>query len=99
MNSQTSMSCLLRGLFDDASLFPPADLPMAAAIGGHAGHLAAWYRDMTGPFVCPETRIGELRTVLTAANVAEIDLSLVITGGTPALEPATQSVAADPRLR
>jgi hypothetical protein len=100
MNDQTSaISCLLRGLFDDASLFPPGDLPMPAAVAGHIRHRAAWYGDMTGPFVCPETRIAELRIVLTAGNVAEIDLSMVVTGGAQALEPAVESVAADPRLR
>lgn len=100
MNNQTAViSCLLRGLFDDASLFPPGDLPMPTAVAGHVRHLAAWYGDMAGPFVCPETRIAELRTVLTAANVPEIDLSLVVTGGAQALQAAVESVAADPRLR
>jgi hypothetical protein len=100
MSDQTSaISRLLRALFDDASLFPPGDLPMPAAIAGHLRHQAAWYGDMSGPFVCPETRIAELRIVLTAANVAEIDLSMVVTGGAQALEPAVESVAADPRLR
>jgi hypothetical protein len=100
MSNQTSaMTHLLRGLFDDASLFPPGDLPMPAAVAGHVRHRAAWYGDMAGPFVCPETRIAELRRVLTAAVVPEIDLSVVVTGGAQALESAVESVAADPRLR
>lgn len=100
MSDQSSaLTYLLSGLFDDASLFPPGDLPMPAAIAGHVRHRAAWYGGMTGPFVCPETRVAELRIVLTAANVAEVDLSMVVTGGAPALEAAADSVAADPRLR
>jgi hypothetical protein len=90
---------LLRRLFDDASLFPPAELPMRAAIAGHLRHHSAWYRDLTGPFVCPQTRLGELAVVLTAANVAEVDLALVVTGGAAEVAAATDAVAADPRLR
>jgi hypothetical protein len=86
-------------LFDDASLFPPGDLPMRAAVAGHQRHGSAWYRDLTGPFVCPQTRLGELGAALTAANIPEIDLALVVTGGAAAVAAATDSVAADPRLR
>jgi hypothetical protein len=100
MTGQTgSFAILMNGLFDDASLFPPADLPMSAALAGHAAHQAAWYRDMTGPFVCPDARIGALRLALTAAGVPEIDISLVVTAGAGGLEAAVDEVAADPRLR
>lgn len=100
MHSQTAaLDTLLRGLFDDASLFPPASLAMPAAVAGYVRHHAAWYREMAGPFVCPETRLRELQLSLTAANVAEIDLSLVVTGGAAAVDGAVESVAADPRMR
>jgi hypothetical protein len=100
MSSQPSaLTVLLHGLFDDASLFPPGDLPMPAAVAGYIRHHSAWYRDMTGPFVCPDTRIGALGLALTAGLVPEIDLTLVVTGGAAALEPAVEEVAADPRLR
>jgi hypothetical protein len=29
---------ILGGLFDDASLFPPASVPMAGALAGHLRH-------------------------------------------------------------
>jgi hypothetical protein len=100
MSSQTAaLGTLLHGLFDDASLFPPASLAMPAAVAGYVRHHGAWYRDMAGPFVCPETRLGELRISLTAANVAEADLSLVVSGGAEAVGSAVESAAADPRLR
>jgi hypothetical protein len=100
MSSQsTSLDTLLRGLFDDASLFPPASLAMPAAVAAHARHATAWYGELTGPFVCPETRLGDLRAVLTAANAAWIDLALVVTGGAAAVAAATDAVTADPRLR
>jgi hypothetical protein len=92
-------SALLRGLFDDASLFPPAALPMSEAVSGHIRHQAAWYRQLSGPFVCPETRLTQLRAALTAVNLGEIDLSLVVTGGAGAVAEAVDAVAVDPRLR
>jgi hypothetical protein len=90
---------LLRGLFDDASLFPPASLKMTAAVAAHAKHATAWYAPCCGPFVCAETRLGELRTVLQATGTASIDLSLVVTGGAGAVRAALDAVAVDPRLR
>lgn len=88
-----------RGLFDDASLFPPASLTMVDAVAGHVRHHAAWYGAMSGPFVCPDTRLGQLSVVLTAAGVAELDLALVLPGGAGGLAAAADSVFADPRLR
>jgi hypothetical protein len=95
----TPLDTLLRGLFDDASLFPPTSLAMPDAVAGYVRHHGAWYQAMTGPFVCPEARIGDLRISLTAANIAEIDLSLVVTGGAEAVDSAVESVATEPRLR
>jgi hypothetical protein len=95
----TPLDTLLHGLFDDASLFPPASLAMPDAVAGYVRHHGAWYQAMTGPFVCPETRISDLRISLTAANVAEIDLSLVVAGGAQAIGSAVESVATEPRLR
>jgi hypothetical protein len=90
---------LLHRLLDDASLFPPGNLPMPAAVRAHASHATAWYSDLTGPFVCPDTKITELARSLTAANRPWIDLSLVVTGGANAVTAATDAVAADARLR
>ncbi|HET7014137.1 MAG TPA: hypothetical protein VFI65_09510 [Streptosporangiaceae bacterium] len=90
---------LLRGLFDDASLFPPASLKMTAAVAAHAKHSASWFAPVCGPFVCAETRLGELRTVLQATGTMPIDLALVVTGGAAAVPAALDAAAADPRLR
>ncbi len=65
-------SQLLRGLLDDASLFPPASLAMPAAVAAHRRHQVAWYSALCGPFVCAETRLADLRTALTAANCAAL---------------------------
>ena len=90
---------LLGNLLDDASLFPPGNLAMPAAVAAHVSHESAWFADLTGPFVCPETKLADLARALTAATVPWIDLSLVVTGGAAAVAAATDAVAADPRLR
>jgi hypothetical protein len=90
---------IFRGLFDDASLFPPASLKMAAAVTGHVRHQAAWYGEMSGPFVCADSRLPQLSAAMTAASLPELDLALVLPGGAGDLAAATDAVFADPRLR
>jgi hypothetical protein len=90
---------LLHGLLDDASLFPPGNLPMAAAVAAHVNHEKEWFSALTGPFVCPDSKLVELARTMTAANTPWIDLSLVVTGGAGAVAAAADAVAADPRLR
>ena len=90
---------LLHGLLDDASLFPPGNLSMPAAVAAHVNHEKEWFSALTGPFVCAETRLAELARALAAANTPWIDLSLVVTGGAIAVGAATDAVAADARLR
>ena len=92
-------SNLLHDLLDDASLFPPGNLAMPAAVAAHVSRESAWFADLTGPFVCPEAKLADLGRALTAASVPWIDLSLVVTGGAGAVAAATDAVAADPRLR
>ena len=72
---------------------------MSEAVDGHIRHQDAWYSQLSGPFVCPETRLTQLRAALTAASLAEIDLSLIVTGGAQAVAASLDAVAADPRLR
>jgi hypothetical protein len=97
--SADTASITFRGLFDDASLFPPASLTMIDAIAGHLRHQAAWYSDMSGPFVCADTRLAPLSAAMTAAGVAELDLALVLPSGADSLGAATDAVFGDPRLR
>lgn len=98
-DSSSPIHPLLRGLLDDASLFPPGNSPMPKAVAAHVRLVNAWYGEFTGPFVCPETRLGELRIALTAASVGWIDIALVVTAGAAAVASATDAVAGDPRLR
>lgn len=67
---------LLARLFDDAALFPPARLDMAAALAGHARHHRADHAWMVGRFVCPADRLDELVTVL--GDDQYVELSVVV---------------------
>lgn len=86
---------LVRGLVDDAGLFPPEELDMAAAVARHRDDQAAASPVLTHRFVCPVVRFAELRKHLTDGDRIELI----------ALGPATwttrreiEAVLDDPRL-
>ena len=97
--SAAQQRALLRGLLDDASLFPPRSLPMPTAVAAHVKQENAWFSELTGPFVCPDTRIAELGRALTVANISGIDLAIVVTGGASEAAAVSDVVAMDGRLR
>lgn len=93
---------LLAALVDDAGLFPPESLPMADALSRHwadetAGHLMLSHR-----FLCPASRLGELRTEWTrlAADEAggRLRLGVILDTGLDGLDAALSDVASDPAL-
>jgi hypothetical protein len=51
---------LLARLVDDAAVFPPGNAPLTEALAAHAGHRAAWYADLVGPFLVPASALGAL---------------------------------------
>jgi hypothetical protein len=55
---------LLRDLVDDAGLFPPARLPMAAALARHRADEARRHPMLTHRFLCPASRWAELVAAL-----------------------------------
>lgn len=55
---------LLRGLIDDAAVFPPGNAPLPEAVGGHRQHRAAWYADMVGPLLVPASSLRALWPLL-----------------------------------
>ncbi|MFE4970754.1 hypothetical protein ACFRAR_01390 [Kitasatospora sp. NPDC056651] len=97
---------LFRGLFDDAAVFPPGNLPVVQAVPAHRVHRAAWYAEAVGPFLCGAGRLGELAAAVTnspeaagtsAAGGATAVTAAGVEGGTAG---ADGSVAAgDPPLK
>jgi hypothetical protein len=55
---------LFAALVDDAGLFPPERLPMDAAVARHRGDTANAHPVLTHRFLCPASRLEELRSRL-----------------------------------
>lgn len=85
-----------RSLVDDAAIFPPGEAPLPRAVRAHREHRQAPYADLLGAFVVSDARLPELIEVLRAGLAAEsgpakpLVVSLVVTGGAGALEPAAR---------
>lgn len=64
----TTTPVLLRGLVDDAAVYPPGNAPLAEAVAAHAAHRAAWYAGCIGPLLVPATGVADLVGVLDARD-------------------------------
>ncbi|WP_199752224.1 hypothetical protein [Actinoplanes sp. ATCC 53533] len=84
------MRALFAGLFDDAALFPPGNAAMRAAVPAHVAHRAAWYAEVVGPFICPDTRLAEL-----ARCDGRVPVSIIVTGGSTTVDAAVRQIPAD----
>ncbi|MFB8236737.1 hypothetical protein ACFC58_09305 [Kitasatospora purpeofusca] len=91
---------LFQGLFDDAAVFPPGNLPVAEAVPAHLAHRAAPYADAVGPLLCGAGRLGELAAAVNAPTGTAADgtgprlrVGLVLPGGSSELGPALTAAA------
>jgi hypothetical protein len=92
-------SVLLRGLVDDAAIFPPGNAPLADAVPAHARHVSAGYGRLVGPFVCGDRVLPELSRLLEAQPPEQpLPLAIVVVGGAGAIEPALRWADRDPHL-
>ena len=87
---------LFAGLVDDAALFPPGSAAMDVGLAEHVRYRSAAWAAAVGPFLCPASRIDELREALPAAQ--ELRLSLVFDVLGDGAHAALRSCAADDRL-
>lgn len=85
-----TIPALLRGLFDDAALFPPGNAPMPDAVTGHLGYRESWYAGLVGPFVCPDGRLTELDAELARQRRSPLAVSMTVPGGPVGLRAAVQ---------
>jgi hypothetical protein len=74
-------------LVDDAAIFPPGEAPLDEAVPAHREHLAAPYAALVGPFVVSDTRLPQL-AALVEADGDPLRVTVVVTGGAGAIEPA-----------
>jgi hypothetical protein len=91
---------LLAALVDDAGLFPPESLPMADALARHRADEAAGYPMLSHRFLCPASRLAELRTEWARAGRAPgvLRLGVILDTGLDGLDAARAEVAADAAL-
>jgi hypothetical protein len=80
VSTDSAKRALLERLIDDAGLFPPAQLPMRAALRHHARHRESAYWWIAGRFVVPASRLDELAAARTAAD-GPLELSVVLDSG------------------
>lgn len=91
------MNGLFAALIDDASLFPPGNLPMPTAVVEHRGHRTGGYAQLVNRFLCPASRLRELQSALAGDDV--FDVGVVLDTGIDGLDAALRTIAQDPRLR
>ncbi|MFJ4096431.1 hypothetical protein ACIPYS_33065 [Kitasatospora sp. NPDC089913] len=86
---------LFQGLFDDAAVFPPGNLPVAEAVPAHLAHRAARYAEAVGPLLCGAGRLGELAAAAHAVGGtgSRLRVGLVLPGGSSELGPALTAAA------
>ena len=87
---------LFQRLVDDAALFPPGNAPMAAAVPAHLRRPAEPFAALVGPFLCPASRVAELRSALPAD--ARMAVGLIVDTGLDSVAEAVAGVRGDERL-
>jgi hypothetical protein len=80
VSTDSAKRALLERLIDDAGLFPPASLPVRAALRAHARHAESAYAWVAGRFVTPASRLEELAAARNPAD-GPLDLSVVLDSG------------------
>ncbi|MGH3518986.1 MAG: hypothetical protein ACRDQ7_16505 [Haloechinothrix sp.] len=96
MTSTRSTSALMAGLVDDAGLFPPTALSMSAAVHRHRADLAEGSDVLTHRFLCPASRICELRSELSSAD--RFLVGLIADAGTAGLAGTVAEIGGAPDL-
>ncbi len=82
---------LLRGLVDDAAVFPPGNATLPAAIDAHRRHRAAWYAPLVGPLLLRFSQVGEAGGLVEPGERPAV--GLIGDGGLDALDAALGAAA------
>ncbi|MBA0126635.1 hypothetical protein H0B56_13870 [Haloechinothrix sp. YIM 98757] len=96
MTQAPSAPELLAGLVDDAGLFPPTALNMADAVSRHRADAAAGSPVLSHRFLCPASRVDELRGHLEPGDT--FHLGLIADTGADGLRSAVGAITGDERL-
>src|SRR5262245_16672437 len=88
---------LFEHLVDDAALFPPGNAPMVSAVPAHLRRPDEPFAALVGPFLCPASRLAELRATLP--EDASLDLGLIVDTGLDSVAAAVSAARQDDRLQ
>ncbi|GAA2580399.1 hypothetical protein SMC26_20735 [Actinomadura fulvescens] len=87
---------LLEALVDDAGLFPPTALDLADAVRRHLADQAGRHPMLSHRFLCPASRLAELRGRLNGGH--RFRVGLIADTGVDGLSDALADIGVDPRL-
>jgi hypothetical protein len=78
-------------LVDDAAIFPPGNASLPDALDAHRHHRSAAYADLVGPLVVSDVALPDLMEAVRVRGSADpLAVSVVVTGGAGAIEPAVR---------
>jgi len=86
----TATGLLFSRLVDDASMFPPGDLPLSDAVPAHRDHRQAPYADLVGTFVCTDRQLADVARRARETGTGPVGVSVVVTGGAGGIEPVVK---------
>jgi len=75
---QTVLPPMVVGLFDDAAIFPPGNLPLDRAVPAHLRHRTGAHRELVGPFVVAAAQLADLGVLLTGRPQASFDVAVTV---------------------
>ncbi|BBH69809.1 hypothetical protein ACTI_64940 [Actinoplanes sp. OR16] len=78
-------SPLFLGLFDDAAIFPPGDLPLPDAVKAHRERAVSPLAPLLGPFVCSAARLDALALAVSDPGWPPLPVSLTVPAPVPGL--------------
>ena len=99
MSTHVSLPPEYAAMVDDAAMFPPGNAPLAEAVADYRRHSAAPHADLVGPLVVSDVRLPEVVELLATADDPEpLPVTVVVSGGAGALEPAARWTDRSPLL-
>lgn len=98
MNTTTNaIPRLFAAVCDDAAIFPPGNLPLAAAVPAHVAHRRRSYADMVGPLVIGAANLRELAGL--TGDLPDGALELLVTTPLSGVKAARSRAEATPAVR
>ena len=95
----STVPALFRHLVDDASMFPPGNLPLTEAVAAYREHRKSPYADLVGAFVCADEDLMKVADEAAKTGETPLDTTVVITGGAGGIEPAIKFSDRNEHLR